>query len=308
MPHALSTIADHIRYAFSCFNAEHLYFGHGYDNAWDEAVQLVLQSLSLPWDFSQELWHCRVTSEEQVMLLERIDKRVNDRIPLAYLTHQAWFCGMPFYVDERVLVPRSPIAELIEQHLEPWLTVAPDRILDVCTGSGCIGIAAAMAFEHAHVTLLDISEDALDVAQRNIDDYALQDRVQAIRSDGCSALLGQDQKYQLILCNPPYVDAQDMASMPAEYHHEPRLGLEAGEDGLDLVHRLLVEARALIDEEGLLVLEVGNSWKALESAYPGTAFTWVEFERGGHGVFVMSARELKAMPLKETNSNTSNLR
>lgn len=296
VPHALETIADHIRYAFSRMNACEVYCGHGFESAWDEAVHLVLQSLSLPWDFSETLWQCRVTEAEHTLLLSKIEQRTEKLLPLAYITQQAWFCGLPFFVDERVLIPRSPIAELIEHDVQPWLQSSPAAILDVCTGSGCIGIAAAMQFEEAAVDLLDISHEALAVAQRNIDMHDVGDRVAAIHSDGCEAILAQQNKYALILSNPPYVDANDLASMPAEYHHEPRLGLAAGEDGLDLVHRLLREMRTLLTDDGVLVMEVGNSWEALEAAYPDTAFTWVEFERGGHGVFVMTAQELQALP------------
>ncbi len=300
MPSQLATIADHIRYAFSRLNAESVYFGHGYDNPWDEAVQLVLQTLELPWDFDRDLWSCALTASERELVLERLHKRTEERVPLAYLTGQAWFCGMRFHVNSNVLVPRSPIAELIENHFTPWLNLEPQRVLDICTGSGCIGIALAEVYSEAHVDLVDISPEAISVAEQNIAEYRLEGRVVAHLSDGCEELLHQNvPPYQLIVANPPYVDAQDMADLPDEYHHEPRLGLEAGIDGLDLVHRLLREATKLLADGGLLVMEVGNSWPALEEAYPNVAFTWVEFERGGHGVFVMNANELRAMALND---------
>ncbi|MDX1452072.1 MAG: 50S ribosomal protein L3 N(5)-glutamine methyltransferase [Oleiphilaceae bacterium] len=303
MPDNLASIADHIRYSFSQLQQAEVFFGHGYESAWDEAVHLVLQSLHLPWDFAQELWHCRLTREECDKIGDAINQRISERKPLAYITGQAWFCGLAFEVNPSVLIPRSPIAELIENDFQPWLNNAPSRILDICTGSGCIGIAMAMQFEAADVDLIDISPEALAIARRNIARYGLEDRVEAVLSDGCAEILeARTGAYDLIVSNPPYVDADDLAAMPPEYHHEPRLGLEAGKDGLDLVHRLLREAAQLISADGLLVMEVGNSWEALEAAYPETAFTWIEFERGGHGVFVMSAQELKAMPLVSPDS------
>jgi ribosomal protein L3 glutamine methyltransferase len=278
-------------------NREQVFFGHGTDNSWDESVSLVLQVLDLPWDFSREMWQCRLTSQEAQRVLTALDKRVNQRIPLPYITQQAWFCGHRFYVDERVLIPRSPIAELIENNFTPWAdfeSQEPQAILDLCTGSGCIGIACALQYEEAEVDLIDISPDALLVAQRNIDDYALQDRVNAIQSDGFSAL---DEsyygKYQLIVSNPPYVDESDFQSMPQEFKAEPVLGLVSGADGLDLVRKILAQAADFLSDDGLLVVEVGNSWQALEQAYPDFAFTWVDFEFGGHGVFVLRADELK---------------
>lgn len=297
MPDQLVSIADFIRYCFSRMNREPLFFGHGTDNSWDESVSLVLQTLELPWDFSKELWHCRVTAEEALQLHDVLERRISDRIPLPYITHQAWFGGYRFYVDERVLIPRSPIAELIDNHFAPWVNFEfnePRAIMDLCTGSGCIGIACALQYEEAEVDLLDLSTEALDVAQRNIDYYAIQDRVTTIESDGFSAL---DEayfgKYTLIVANPPYVDQHDFNTMPQEYKAEPELALISGNDGLDLVRSILSQAARFLTDDGLLVVEVGNSWVALEDAYPDIPFTWVDFEFGGHGVFVMTAEELK---------------
>ena len=299
MPESLTSIADFIRYTYSRMNKEPVYFGHGTDNSWDEAVSLVLQGLNLPWDFSTELWSCQLTADERKKLSKMIDLRVVDRIPLPYLTQQAWFCEHRFFVDERVLIPRSPLAELILDRFLPWLNnenLMNDReanILDLCTGSGCIGIACALEFESADVDLLDISRPALDVASINIHNYGLEDRVRVLESDVFSALGSQHEKrYDLIVSNPPYVDEKDFKDMPEEFSKEPKLGLVSGSDGLDFVRQLLAEASLYLKDDGLLVVEVGNSWEALEKAYPEYPFTWIEFEFGGHGVFVMQASEL----------------
>lgn len=297
MPEQLTSIADFIRYSFSRFNQESLFYGHGTDNSWDEAVNLVLQLLHLPWDFDQSFWNCRLTADERQTILSGIDKRINDRLPLPYITNQAWFCDYPFYVDQSVLIPRSPIAELIQNQFAPWIDFEqrpPERILDLCTGSGCIGIACALTFEDADVDLVDISEEALCVANRNIMSFELQNRVRTIQSDVFSELNSDyKSRYQLIVSNPPYVDKNDFLSMPEEYKSEPELGLISGDDGLDLVRQILAKAAFYLADDGLLVVEVGNSWVALEEAYPEVPFTWIDFEFGGHGVFVMTANELK---------------
>lgn len=289
--HELFTIRDWLRFAVSRFEEAEVFFGHGTDNPWDEAVQLVLRSLHLPLENNTIFLDARLTSQERRLLGERIERRVVQRVPTAYLVREAWFMGLPFTVDERVLIPRSPMAELLEAGLEPWLGgQSAARILDLCTGSGCIGIAAAYVFAEAEVELADISADALAVARTNIQRHALDGRVKTVESDLFAAL---DGRYDIILSNPPYVDAADLAAMPAEFRHEPVLGLEAGDDGLDLAHRILAEAPNFLSENGLLIVEVGNSWPALEAAYPELPFTWVEFEQGGGGVFVLSARDLK---------------
>lgn len=296
LPAQLRTIADYIRYAFSKMNEAGVFFGHGTDNSWDEAVNLVLQSLHLPWDFDQAMWSCALSKEEASLLISNIQRRVEGREPLPYITNQAWFCGYPFFVDERVLVPRSPIAELIQNRFSPWWDESnePTRVLDLCTGSGCIGMACALEFEAAQVDLVDISKEALAVSGINRERLQLQSRVTCIESNLFASLEKGVNQYNLIVSNPPYVDASDFASMPEEYKKEPELGLVAGNDGLDLVRIILSEAGSYLSENGLLVVEVGNSWVALEEAYPEVPFTWVEFEQGGHGVFVMTAEELKS--------------
>ncbi|WP_097461588.1 50S ribosomal protein L3 N(5)-glutamine methyltransferase [Mangrovitalea sediminis] len=287
----LISIRDFLRYAVSRFEAENLFYGHGSDNVWDEAVHLVFASLHLPLDNNAIFLDARLTRSERELLLNQIERRVVDRVPVSYLTGEAWFMGLPFYVNEHVLIPRSPIAELLENSLQPWLGERPvGRLLDLCTGSGCIGIAAALVFPEAEVDLADISPEALAVAERNIHRHEVGDRVQAVESDLFEALSG---RYDVILSNPPYVDASDLAAMPEEFRHEPVLGLEAGTDGLDVVRRILAEAQDYLTEDGLLVVEVGNSAPALEEAFPELPFTWLDFERGGHGVFLMMASDLR---------------
>ncbi|WP_347329546.1 50S ribosomal protein L3 N(5)-glutamine methyltransferase [Marinimicrobium locisalis] len=289
----LTSILDFIRWGASRFSAEGLHFGHGTDNAWDESVQLVLHALHLPVHGSRQEWlHAKLTEPERQAVAKLLQRRITERVPAAYLTREAWFCGLRFYVDERVLVPRSPIAELIEVGFQPWMEGEPEHILDLCTGSGCIGIACAYAFAEAHIDLSDLSRDALEVARRNVREHHLLDRVAAFESDLFSGLSGR--RYDLIVSNPPYVDADDLASMPPEYHAEPELGLGSGSDGLAFTRRLLAQAKDHLTEEGVLVVEVGNSQTALEQAFPQLPFTWVEFERGGHGVFVLTARALAA--------------
>jgi ribosomal protein L3 glutamine methyltransferase len=284
-------VRDHIRWAVSRFHEAGLFFGHGTDNAWDDARQLVLGALHLPFEIADSYLDCRLEEDEQQHLLELIRRRVEERVPTAYLLGEAWFCGLPFLVDERVLVPRSPIAELISSQFAPWLPATPARILDLCTGSGCIGIACAYAFPEAEVVLGDLSFDALEVANHNIERHELEDRVYTVQGDGFAGLPGQ--RFDLIVSNPPYVDAEDFADMPAEYQHEPELGLACGDDGLDLVRRMLAEAADHLTEKGLLIVEVGNSQVHVEALYPEIDFTWLEFEQGGHGVFLLAAAQCR---------------
>jgi ribosomal protein L3 glutamine methyltransferase len=292
---SLRTIADYIRYCFSSMNKEAAFCGHGFDNAWDESVGLVLQVLDLPWDFDREMWSCRVSKEERALLASAIERRVNERVPTAYITSKAFFCGLPFYVDDRVLVPRSPISELIERGFAPWLIEAPRRVMDLCTGSACIGIACAYAFPESQIDCLDISSDAIAVACTNVEKHAVGDQVTLYQSDVFDALPQEWYgTYDLIVSNPPYVDQQDIDSMPVEYHKEPMLGLASGEDGLDITRRILRQAAKWLSSTGVLIVEVGNSWEALEEAYPDVSFTWLEFERGGHGVFMLAAAELQS--------------
>ncbi|MFD2228686.1 50S ribosomal protein L3 N(5)-glutamine methyltransferase [Alkalimarinus sediminis] len=287
---ALSTIRDYIRYAISCFNQADVFYGHGTDNSWDEAVQLVLNTVHLPWDMSDVVMDSHLTQAERALILAKLRSRVVDRVPSAYLMREAWFMGLPFYVDERVLVPRSPIAELIENGFQPWLNAGPiTDILDLCTGSGCIGIASALVFPDADVDLVDLSKDALDVAAINIKKHDLSDRVKLIQSDVFEHVT---KRYQVIVSNPPYVDAKDISEMPQEFHNEPQMGLAAGPDGLDIVRKILARARQHLTNDGILIVETGNSWAALELAYPDVPFTWIEFEHGGHGVFIITAEEL----------------
>lgn len=291
----LQTVRDYLRYVCSNFADSSLFYGHGTDNVWDEAVQLVMRTLHLPLENNTLFLDARLTRPERELILQRMSRRIDQRVPLAYLLGEAWFMGLPFYVDERVLVPRSPLGELLQNGLQPWLgDREPGRILDLCAGSGCIGIAAAMVFEDADVDLSDLSEDALDVAAVNIDTHGVSDRVRTVRSDVFESIEG---RYDIILSNPPYVDAEDIADMPAEFRHEPELGLAAGDDGLEIAHRILAGASQHLNPGGLLIVEVGNSWVALQEAYPDLGFTWLDFENGGDGVFLLTAEELAAAGL-----------
>ncbi|GIU51096.1 50S ribosomal protein L3 N(5)-glutamine methyltransferase [Shewanella sp. 10N.261.52.F9] len=288
----LRTIGDMLRWGVSRFNDANIYYGHGTDNAWDEAVALVFHALHLPEEIGQQVIHSNLTISEKHKIVELIIRRVRERLPVPYLTNQARFAGLDFYVDERVLVPRSPIAELIANRFSPWLYNKPvNRVLDLCTGSACIAIACAYEFEDAEVDALDISVDALEVAQINIETLEVMDRVFPMESDLFSAI-PKGPHYDLIVSNPPYVDAEDIGDMPDEYHHEPAIGLASGRDGLDLTKRILANAADYLTEDGLLVVEVGNSMVHLSEQFPDVPFTWVNFENGGDGVFVLTRDQL----------------
>ncbi|MCS3904560.1 ribosomal protein L3 glutamine methyltransferase [Methylohalomonas lacus] len=273
------------------FAAADLYYGHGTDNAHDEAVYLVFAALDLPFDCPESALDEALDNAQLARIRELARQRIEKRVPTAYLVNRAWFCGLPFYVDEHVLIPRSPVAELIEAEFSPWLEADRiGRVLDIGTGSGCIAIACAYALPQARVDAIDNDRAALAIAQRNIDAHGLGARVAAIESDLFSAL--DDCRYDLIIANPPYVDAQDMADLPPEYAHEPAAALAAGDDGLAVVERLLNEARDHLTADGLLVLEVGNSQAALEAARPALPMLWLDCEMGGDGVCIIEARDL----------------
>lgn len=280
-----------MRWGASRFNQADLFYGHGTDNAIDEALQLVTHALHLPRDLSPELLQARLTRQERKEVAELLVRRVVERRPAPYLTHEAWFAGLSFYVDERVLIPRSPIAELIEQGFEPWLDPdRVDRVLDLCTGSGCIAIACALAFPGAGVDAVDISDDALQVAQINVARYGLEGRVHLVEGDLYAGVA--QRPYDLIVTNPPYVGRAEMASLPVEYGFEPRVGLCSGEQGLDCIQRIMAEAGDYLRPGGILVAEVGASREALEARFPRVPFLWVEFQRGGEGVFVLTREQL----------------
>jgi len=287
----LFTIRDLIRWGISAFEKAELYYGHGMGNALDEAVFIALSTLKLPLNISESYFDARLTKTEREDIFKLYLRRIDERIPAAYLTHEAWFAGLKFYIDENVLVPRSPIAELIEDRFAPWIEAEKvDRILDLCTGSGCIGIASAYAFDWAEVDLADISPAAVEIAQKNIDSHQLQDQVRVYQSDLFSSLQGKT--YDIIVTNPPYVDAVDMSILPEEFKREPELGLAAGDDGLDLVKVILKKAANHLNPGGILVVEVGNSQFALEELLPEVGFYWLEFERGGQGVFLLTFEQI----------------
>jgi ribosomal protein L3 glutamine methyltransferase len=288
----LHSIRDFIRWGASRFSEARLYFGHGTDNALDEAAWLVLHALSLPPDLPEPYYRSRLTVSEKEAVVTLLLARIETRKPAAYLTGEAWFCDLTFSINESVLVPRSPIAELIQSGFSPWLDgLQVRKVLDLCTGSGCIGIACAYAFPEAQIGLADISDAALEVARGNIRSHGLEGRVIVMQSNVFEQI--PVDTYDLIVANPPYVANQEMETLPDEFLQEPSLGLIAGEDGLDVVQHILVGASNYLTHEGVLIVEVGNSQTAVIAAWPDAPFTWLNFERGGEGVFIITSEQLR---------------
>ena len=290
----LVTIRDWLRWAVSRFNETRLCYGHGTTNAWDEAVWLVLATLHLPHDRLEPWLDAHLTRSERLALLDNLQRRVVHRLPTAYLVQEAWLGAFRFYVDQRVIVPRSYFAELLESGFAPWIEDAEgvESALDLCTGSGCLAILMAHTFPNASIDAIDISPDALVVACRNIADYHLEDRVKAIESDLFAAVEGK--RYDLILSNPPYVTAAAMAALPPEYRHEPVLALAAGADGLDVVRRILAEARAHLNPGGVLAVEVGHNQDLVTAAFPDLPAVWLDTEDAEGKVFLVTREDLPA--------------
>ncbi|MEJ2138431.1 MAG: 50S ribosomal protein L3 N(5)-glutamine methyltransferase [Gammaproteobacteria bacterium] len=281
---------DLIRAAAALFEDAGLFYGHGTDNALDEAAALVFHVLELDHAAGPEIYEARPTAAQRERIAQLAEQRVSTREPLAYLTGEAWFAGLPFHVDRRVLIPRSPIAELIEARFEPWIDASRvQRILEIGTGSGCIAVALARAFPAARITATDISADALEVAAANARRHGVESRITLVQTDHADDISGA---FDIIVSNPPYVPSMEMAELPDEYRHEPALGLVSGSDGLDSARRILQDAPRLMRPDAILVLEVGAQWHELEQAFPALPFTWLEFERGGIGVGLLHAADL----------------
>jgi len=292
-PNNFSTVRDLLRYAVTRFNTEQLFFGHGSSNALDEAAYLILHTLKLPLDQLDPFLDARLLPDEIAALMRVIERRSKDRVPAAYITNEAWLGAYRFYVDERVIVPRSFIAELIPQHFAPWIQ-DPDAVthaLDLCTGSGCLPILLADAFPNAQVDAVDISADALAVARKNVDEYQLQDRINLVESDLYTKLPAR--KYDLIISNPPYVNSGSMAKLPQEYLREPQLALAGGEDGMDLVRKIVAGAAERLTPEGVLVVEIGNERAFAEAAFPELELTWMTTSAGDDMVFLVTAEQLQ---------------
>ena len=293
-PTELETVRDWLRYAVSRFEAADLCYGHGTDNAYDESVFLVLASLHLPLDRIDPFLDGKLTATERAALHAAVERRAVDRVPVPYLTRQAWLGDFKFYVDERVVIPRSYIAELLKDRLSPWVSDPENTLsaLDLCTGSGCLAILIADAFPRADIDAVDISPDALAVAQHNVAEYGLQDRINLVRSDLFENINAEDKTYDLILSNPPYVTQAAMAELPAEYRHEPAIGLGAGEDGLDAIRRIIAEARGYLNVGGLLIVEAGHNRTIVEAAFPSLPFTWLATASGEDKVLLLHRDEL----------------
>ncbi|MEM0909627.1 MAG: 50S ribosomal protein L3 N(5)-glutamine methyltransferase [Pseudomonadota bacterium] len=301
----LDTITDWVRFSVSQMQQYNVFFGHGTDNVWDESLQLVFTALALPNEMGEKqvqlLANARITDDEKRVLQDWLFKRTYNQIPLPYLTNTAWFANKPFYVDERVIIPRSPFAELIEENFQPYLDeqFSPIHILDMCTGSACIAITLALAFKDASVDAVDIDTDALDVASINVSNYHLEERVYPIQSDVFASLSGQ--KYDLIVANPPYVDTEDMSDLPQEFLHEPEHALASGEDGLDLTVRIVKDAAKHLNQNGWLFVEVGNSEVHFAARFNSLDIRWCELRRGGSGIFAISKSQLDAQSNKILN-------
>lgn len=292
----LTSLNTVLKSAERAFRSAGLYFGHGTNNAWDEAVALALFILKLAPNVDASVGERVLSPEEQEIFAQLVHRRIFERIPVPYLSQEAWFANLKFYVDQRVIIPRSPMAELILAGFQPWLSKRPpvQHILDLCTGSACIAIACAKQFPNAQVDAVDISAEALAVAQHNVELHHCQKQVRLIQADlfeGCKNKDLSEKRYDLIISNPPYVDAHELRDLPREYHWEPRLALAAGSDGLSLVRRILKEAPVHLKPQGLLFTEVGNTEQALKKQFPDFPFRWLTFERGGHGIFLLSAED-----------------
>ncbi len=288
----LHTFRDLLRFSVSRFNEAGLFFGHGSSNAYDEAAYLILHTLHLPPDQMETFLDARLTNMEISQVLGIVKRRALEKIPAAYLTHEAWLGDFSFYVDKRVLIPRSFIAELLREQLSPWVSdpSSVHSVLDLCTGSGCLAILLAHAFENATIDATDISDEALEVANKNVEDYDLNPRVHLLQSDLFGALEGR--LYDLIISNPPYVNAESMASLPEEYRHEPRSALASGNDGLEATKEILKRAADYLTDEGMLIVEIGHNRAALEDAFPQTPFTWLETTAGDGFVFMLTRDHL----------------
>ena len=288
----LTTIRDYIRWGSSQFLKNNVFFGHGIENSLQESASLVFHAIFQPYNLDDCYLDATLTLAERKDVMKLLRRRIDERLPVAYLTNQAMFCSLSFFVDERVLVPRSPIAELIQQRFNPWVDEEQVfNILDLCTGSACIAIACAYAFANAQVDAVDLSDDALDVAQINVDKHDLSEQLILYKSDLFNDL--PLTKYDLIVSNPPYVAIKEWKELPDEYHNEPEMGFTGGETGLDLVLRILAEASNYLTEQGVLVIEVGSSAETLQQMFPEIPFYWLEFEQGGDGIFLLTSEQVQ---------------
>ena len=292
MTHPFQTLRDLLRHAVTRFNTEGLFFGHGSQNAFDEAVYLLLHTLKLPIDRLEPFLDAKLLPDEIEAVLQIIERRASERLPAAYLTKEAWLGEFSFYVDERVIVPRSFIAELIPEQFQPWVSdpFKVKNILELCTGSGCLSILMADAFPHAHIDAVDLSPDALAVALRNVEDYQLKERISLIESDLYTKL--PKKTYDIIVTNPPYVNGKSMKSLPAEYKHEPSMALAGGEDGMDLVRKIVAGAKQHLTRHGVLIVEIGNEFPQAEAAFPDYELTWLSTSAGDEAVFLLTADQL----------------